>query len=613
MPDPQSNPGVGSVADSNRQEAGHDLVSYPLRNTSDAIRLLDEDQPSASFHPVLGRASVAYDTRLQFFLLQEGLIEEPTLFRLFRFYLGAVHPVMPLIPNERFPRTPEQILAMAAREPHFMAAILVVAAGLLGEYALHRLLWQRVERLFSQVAIRGEIESLELLEALLLLSEFPPNMGYSAGLRSEDRMCWMTVGTAVRLGYLLGLEQLVMLVDDVDEKAMVDDKSRGKVVWSYCFLLDRQISIRCGKAFWHRSPGMTAQHFHSDPAEDFPQMRLIGGSQDDYAAYLQCLMHLTQILSNAHDLLYSSKSHSLAIARAELYYRHIDSMTDALATFRTRWQNKLWQTYPINECVWISYHHLRLYIYSFSLQGHMQRAEALNNGQRLADYFPTGLMGSVDARFIIEAINSAADILRLAIDRLYTSGALRYLPLRFFLILTHAGVFLLKAVSVCPLPPSQRRAIFHLIRGLIKAMATASSDAKHPAVRNSSALDRLLRRIHRDHRDAGESADPTRPTSPSNLDGNMGGLHNTATPFPMVLGGGVEAPFVAELPLPELAADIDAAFGLPELNNSMTMPPESRNMDFDPPSMPASDIFASLFNYDDRDFWGEYAPAIAGN
>lgn len=75
-------------------------------------------------------------------------------------------------------------------------------------------------------------------------------------------------------------------------------------------------------------PGMTIQHLHSNPADDFPQMREIQGIQDDHAAYLQCLMHITQILSNAHDLLYSSKSHSLAIAKAEHYYKHIDGFTD---------------------------------------------------------------------------------------------------------------------------------------------------------------------------------------------------------------------------------------------------------------------------------------------
>lgn len=75
-------------------------------------------------------------------------------------------------------------------------------------------------------------------------------------------------------------------------------------------------------------PGMTYQHLHFDPAEDFPEMREIPGIQDNYAAYLQCLMHITQLLSNAHDLLYPSKSRSIALAKAEQYYKHIDEFSE---------------------------------------------------------------------------------------------------------------------------------------------------------------------------------------------------------------------------------------------------------------------------------------------
>ena len=37
----------------------------------------------------------------------------------------------------------------------------------------------------------------------------------------------------------------------------------------------------------------------------------------------------------------------------------------------------------------------------------MQRVSSSNSGTRHVDYFPTGLMGTSDARFIIEAINAA--------------------------------------------------------------------------------------------------------------------------------------------------------------------------------------------------------------
>ncbi|ETN44779.1 uncharacterized protein HMPREF1541_09654 [Cyphellophora europaea CBS 101466] len=223
-------------------------------------------------------------------------------------------------------------------------------------------------------------------------------------------------------------------------------------------------------------------------------------------------------------------------------------------------------------------------------------------------------MGSVDARFIIEAMNAGADVLRLAIGRFQASGALAHLPLRFFLFFTHAGVFLLKAVVVVPLPASQKRAILHLIRGLISCMSRASMDPRHPAVRNSTALDGLLKRIYRDQ----EIQTPaiTRPTSPgigesaelnirSELYTEPSKVHNNG--FPAFLGTG-ESPFVPERPLQELAADMDAVFGPEQDCPDIHVPLNGEHNDNNSSTMPSSDVFASLFNYDDRDFWGGFTP-----
>lgn len=173
--DSRNSHGTQQLLSYDQQLASQSLATFPLRNTSDAIRLLDQDRTASNSH----RSSYRDETRAdapstQFFLLQEGLIEEATLFRLFNFYLSAIHPIMPLIPQERRPKLSEQILAMAGREQHLMAAILVVASGLVGENTLHHYLWQRVERLFAQVAMRGTNESLDMLEGLLLLSGKSP-------------------------------------------------------------------------------------------------------------------------------------------------------------------------------------------------------------------------------------------------------------------------------------------------------------------------------------------------------------------------------------------------------------------------------------------------------
>lgn len=166
---------------------------------------------------------------------------------------------------------------------------------------------------------------------------------------------------------------------------------------------------------------------------------------------------------------------------------------------------------------------------------------------------------------------------------------------------------------VVPLPSSQKRAILHLISGLIKCMSKSSMDPRHPAVRNSTALEGLLKRIYRDQ-DIQTPID-TRPASPGIHDPSGHGARSdlrfeTSRPGPngdiapgAFLGTG-ESPFVAERPLQELAADMDAVFGLDETLPMAGVPLTSEHIDNNIPTMPSPDVFASLFNYDDRDFWG---------
>ena len=166
-----------------QQLASQTLVTFPLRNTLDAVRLLDQakaksatgqaknvsgaEQNLIADRPDMSRIG---PPRPRFFLLEEGFIDEATLFRLFSFYIGSVHPIMPLIPCKRIKTTPEHIQARASQEPHFMAAILVVSASLVGDQALHDRVWQRPQVLFAEVTMKGSDASLEVIEGLIILS-----------------------------------------------------------------------------------------------------------------------------------------------------------------------------------------------------------------------------------------------------------------------------------------------------------------------------------------------------------------------------------------------------------------------------------------------------------
>jgi hypothetical protein len=170
-------------------------------------------------------------------------------------------------------------------------------------------------------------------------------------------------------------------------------------------------------------------------------------------------------MTTAHDVLYPSKDRTIALVRKGDYYKYLDEFTRSCVRslcflwppleirpteyrclghqngFRYTWQHKRWQTFPITEVVWISFHYLRLYIYGFAFQAHVQRATPSDG---IASVFPRGPTASPDAKFIFESIDAASEILKICIEQLHESDALRYLPARFFLFFSYAGVFLLK-------------------------------------------------------------------------------------------------------------------------------------------------------------------------
>lgn len=180
--------------------------------------------------------------------------------------------------------------------------------------------------------------------------------------------------------------------------------------------------------------------------------------------------------------------------------------------------------------------------------------------------------------------------------------------------MNHAGVFLLKASVVVPLPSPQKRAILRLIYALTKGLSTLATHKHHPGARHSAALARLLQKVHHDL-DL-QSPNPTRAPSPT----FMPPLHETIfgnRPEPYMhgntnglfgLSSGQNAgltPFVAERPFQDLAAEMDAQLG-DQLNFSVhntAFMRDNRQQSASSATLAPADPLASLFNGDESGFW----------
>ena len=198
---------------------------------------------------------------------------------------------------------------------------------------------------------------------MLILAEWVPRRPHSTpaiGRGEEDQAAWMYVGIAIRLGYLLGIDRTGFRTESEARSA---DLNRKRLAWASCYMSDRQISVRVGKAFWSRGPGpMTTLG-----AQDFPSLHPRLHRHDNFAAIFQANLELTQLFSNAHDVLYATKSRSNQLNFGGEYVKYIDDFRVAL-----RHWNETWGVFtcspPLKASLILSYEYLRLYVNAFAYQ-----------------------------------------------------------------------------------------------------------------------------------------------------------------------------------------------------------------------------------------------------
>jgi len=245
------------------------------------------------------------------------------------------------------------ISVLARDEPFLLSAVLTIASK--NEPSASKAFAAcsaHVEVLISNVIYCGSA-SVGAVEALLILAEWPPQRlqsKRSIGRGEEDQGAWMQVGCAIRLGYLQRLEQTGLFPG-----RLADSKNahRKRLAWAgrlhrspesrvrmftnvenfaACYMSDRQISIRLGKGFWSRGPGpSTILH-----AADFPSLKPMGTAEDDLSMLFKAHLELTQLFSNAHDILYSSSMHREHLYSGGEYVRYIVSRLSISTSVRSR-------------------------------------------------------------------------------------------------------------------------------------------------------------------------------------------------------------------------------------------------------------------------------------
>lgn len=430
-------------------------------------------------------------------LVREGYLTAEIVQMLVRRFAEHYHPYLPLVPRKYF--DPSNLDLFAVTDKHLLTAVITISSkDLIEQPDIHTCCSRYMHDLISGIAAGHDCE-VEAVEALLLLAEWEPqglrNRIEAVGRGEEDRSAWMHVGMALRTGYFLGLDRTSFRQESAEE-ARIDGRKR--LAWAHCYVSDRLISVRIGKAFWSRGPGpMTGLS-----SRDFPSLQPLGPDEEDYAKIMQAILELTQLYSNVHDVLYSGMRTSGQMMLMGDYVKYVDDFRSAIARWNTTW-GKLECSHYIKVTLQLSYEYLCLYTNAFAFQAGIAQAIASKpktDGYSLRDHLRNvfGNVGAMpDARFIYASVGAAKAYLTLLSTQIDPSKYLRYMPLRYYLYCIYSAVFLYKARSFGVMADMEERQVRQLVFQTMEVLKRASVSAQDPGSRYAKLLELLWMKPHK--------------------------------------------------------------------------------------------------------------------
>ena len=424
-------------------------------------------------------------------LVREGYLTSTIVSNLVAQYAEHYHPYLPLVPRKYF--DPAVLDSFAANDKHLLTAVLTIASKDTSQDPNTHLCCSRyMHDLISGIAAGHDCE-VEAVEALLLLAEWEPQglreQIESVGRGEEDRAAWMHVGMALRTGYFLGLDRTAFRSEGAEESK---HDGRKRLAWAGCYISDRLISVRIGKAFWSRGPGpMTGLSSH-----DFPSLQPIQPGDEDYARVFQATLDLTQLYSNVHDVLYSGMRTSGQMMLMGDYVKYVDEFRSAIAHWNRIWGTLICSKH-IKVTLQMSYDYLRLYTNAFAFQAAISQSisrRPKDDPKTLRDHLK-GVFSSIgsmpDARFIYESVAAAKSYLTTLNSYVDPEKHLRYMPLRFYLYAIYSAVFLYKARSYGVMINSEEQSVREMVHQTMDVLRRASLSPQDTGSRYAKLLELL--------------------------------------------------------------------------------------------------------------------------
>ncbi|GAA5974589.1 hypothetical protein JCM5350_001207 [Sporobolomyces pararoseus] len=425
----------------------------------------------------------------------------------------------------------------------------------------------------------GELRHISSVEALLLLTEWPPVADRRKGksrrragndfdddanggadeaaelLRTStqyDGMSWSFIGCAVRLAQELGIQNLYSAASERKAETISWHEERCFRTWIYCYNADRHVSVRLGR-------NAVIQAYMSSSWWEQVTSRASGNVRREGYDEVWAERSLPQgliaaLMGTIQERLYPNKEITRSMLRTGHWESFIRSLDHELQMMMLKAKNMLQQQNVEATLLQIEFEYVRLYgnaIALRALQERMRRAVKAND----LWFVSPSLLNLQEGQWVIDALNAAQSILNQTVSFLSPKGYLRVAPSRIFQRILFAATFLFKALAVGVVEHGQSKVI-GLLDQAITALHESAVDRQHIARGFAALLRRLqaqckptlLSRAGVRPAPNGQEAPPSHHPSPQH--------HHAELPVAHSHGHSESA---AAIPLPRIPAPHDAS------------------------------------------------------
>lgn len=311
--------------------------------------------------------------------------------------------------------------------------------------------------------------------------------------KRSDRMSWMLLGIATTLAHELGVFE-----DNGEGKDSTDARLR---IRRLLFLYVNQVSLRigCTSLLPQISLSLNA------PSEERQNQ-----SDCDRDALVTAWIEITKLRKTTTELFFANISTTRQLMTSGRYQSLLEHFHPLIAQWYESFNRLQFTTLSESsrQMVLIDYYYVRMYTNSIAMQAHVEREKQ----KTPSAHFNDDLMSSEnrqDRKFIGEVIDASRSILATAVS-LADMDVLKYCPVRVFISITAASIFLLKAMGLGTRYSDLQKSL-NILDQCIRALMYSTHDDMHLSSKYGRLLARHARRFRRNFRVKSSITNPPTP------------------------------------------------------------------------------------------------------